>query len=260
MSPLLTLTTTRAKNPNFLMDDVPADELESHDVRISLEVTSQSPQNVLPSSQPSPNSHEKSTASPLNLRPQRTHISTDRTQSRKLIAHLLTQLQSRPMPPPVFDDFKSNGEISSDRSLSAIVETVRGVVKFKNGKQETRSQLPTLPGEDDGDEEEKDNSFTTDATYDLMVKLKDVLVISVAQGWEIFHDNRYSNMSSPDIQSLSNRRPLAPHHTMKIIARIRMKGHNLSVHRETTAFKVLGGALHRDLLRLFLVSSIRLRS
>jgi hypothetical protein len=100
------------------------------------------------------------------------------------------------MPPPVFDDFKSNGEISSERSLAAIVETVRGVVKFKNGKRETRSHHPTLPGEDDDDDEGKDNSFTTDATYDLMVKLKDVLVISIAQGWEIFHDNRYSNVFS----------------------------------------------------------------
>ena len=116
------------------------------------------------------------------------HANTNKPLS-KCLAHILIQLQKRPMPPPVFDEFKPSGEVGSEKGLGAIVETVKGAVKSRNGKWEP----PTLSGEEE--EEDSADVFTTDATYDLMSQLKEVLVISTARGWEIFHDGRYGNMS-----------------------------------------------------------------
>jgi hypothetical protein len=110
------------------------------------------------------------------------------------------------MPSSVFDEFKTSGDLFVDKSLGAIVQTVRGAVRFKNGRREARGQPPPATAEDEGDEDDTDSVFSTDVTYDLMLQLKEVLVISVARGWQIFHDGRcdldfishlYSNLTNP---------------------------------------------------------------
>jgi hypothetical protein len=125
-------------------------------------------------------------------------------ESRKLLAHILKRLQNRPMPPSTFEQFKINAELSLNHNLGAIVETVRGAIRF--GKMDTRMQLPIGAAEDDDDGGETD-SFTTDTTYDLMSQLKDILgvlrrtdlpkifpsltaytVVSLRRGWQIFLD------------------------------------------------------------------------
>ena len=40
----------------------------------------------------------------------------------------------------------------------------------------------------DGLEHDADNIFSTDATFELMIQLKDVLIMSVSQGWRIFDE------------------------------------------------------------------------
>jgi hypothetical protein len=114
-------------------------------------------------------------------------------ESRKLLAHLLGQLQNRPLPPPVFDAFKDiNGNLN-DTKLAEVVQTVRAAVRLQSGKRDMRAQ-PSAPQRDDSDEEdEMEKTFTTDATFSLMMQLKDVLLISRLQNWQIFHD-RYGNL------------------------------------------------------------------
>jgi hypothetical protein len=114
-------------------------------------------------------------------------------ESRKLLAHLLSQLQNRPLPPPVFDAFKDIGGNLNDTKLAEVVQTVRAVVRLKGGKKDMRAQ-PSASQRDDSDEEdEMEKTFTTDTTFSLMSQLKDVLLISRLQNWQIFYD-RYGGL------------------------------------------------------------------
>lgn len=157
--------------------------------KISVELMSASPTTVRTQALPSfrvsisPNS-EKPPPPPSLAQPSQKTNSRARNESQKLLAHLLGQLQNRPMPPPVFDAFKTDGNGLGEKSFG-VVETVRGAVKLKSNRGEARTQAQT--GEDDEDEE-GDHTFSTDATFELMMQLKEVLIISVAQGWHIFHD------------------------------------------------------------------------
>ena len=101
-------------------------------------------------------------------------------ESRKLLAHLLAQLQNRPMPPSVFDSFKQNYDSVADNTLGVIVETVKEAVKLTGSKVEARSQSLFL-GEDtkDGEDDEEKEVFTTKVTFDLMVQLREVCLHSV---------------------------------------------------------------------------------
>lgn len=110
-------------------------------------------------------------------------------ESRKLLAHLLGQLQNRVMPPPVFDAFRDINSNSTDKGLADVVQTVKAAVKFKGGKRGDGIQLTASQRTgDDSDEEVTEETFTTDATFSLMTQLKDVLLISRLQNWQIFHD------------------------------------------------------------------------
>lgn len=109
-------------------------------------------------------------------------------ESRKLLAHLLGQLQSRTLPPPIFDTFKDLSGLSNDKRLADVVKSVRAAVRLTGGKRDMRVQ-PSVSQRDDSDEEdESEQGFTTDSTFSLMSQLKDVLLISRAQNWQIFHD------------------------------------------------------------------------
>lgn len=112
-------------------------------------------------------------------------------ESRKLLAHLLGQLHNRVLPPPVFDAFRDINSNSTDKGLADVVQTVKAAVRLKGGKRDDRIQ-PTASQRDDSDEEDTEEAFTTDATFSLMTQLKDVLLISRLQNWQIFHD-RYAN-------------------------------------------------------------------
>jgi hypothetical protein len=122
---------------------------------------------------PAPNVSVPSTSKALN-------------ESRKLLAHLLNQLQTRPLPPSVFDAFKDINGSLNDTKLADVVQTVRAAVRLKGGKRDGQTHVPQR---DDSDEEaETEKTFSTDATFSLMTQLKDVLLISRLQNWQIFHD------------------------------------------------------------------------
>lgn len=122
-------------------------------------------------------------------------VSKALNESRKLLAHLLGQLQNRVLPPPVFDAFRDINNNSTDKGLADVVQTVKAAVKFKTGRRDDGIQ-PIASQRDDSDEEDTEDTFTTDATFSLMTQLKDVLLISRLQNWQIFHD-RYVNFRMP---------------------------------------------------------------
>jgi hypothetical protein len=115
------------------------------------------------------------------------------SESRKLLAHLLGQLRTRPLPPSVFDPFKDIDGNLNDTKLADVVQTVRAAVKLKGGRRDERAQPPATQRDDSDEEDDTDKTFTTDATFSLMTQLRDVLLISRLQNWQIFHD-RYDNL------------------------------------------------------------------
>ena len=132
-----------------------------------------------PTTEDTPPSH-KFTISNLNFRAL--------SESRKLLAHLLGQLAQRQLPQPVFDSFKNVGSGLNEIGLADVVQTVRAAVKLK-GASKLDSGQPSLQRNDVSDEEDEgEKGFATDATFELMNQLKDVLFISRMQNWQIFHD------------------------------------------------------------------------
>ncbi|KAH0583846.1 hypothetical protein H2248_009444 [Termitomyces sp. 'cryptogamus'] len=132
--------------------------------------------------------------SPATLRTQPTAHKvhpTDRarTESRKLFAHVLDQLHRRTLPPGIFDAFNHPEVQGPENSLGLLLQTVKGaVVNPKKIKQDGKRQAPMGIGEDDSDED-GEREFSTDATYDLMLQLKDLLSVSMDRNWHILDDN-----------------------------------------------------------------------
>ena len=121
--------------------------------------------------------------------------STDRarTESRKLLAHVLSQLQSRSLPPSVFEGFKQDANATSAKSLVVMVDAVRRMRVGRHGRapsqpQATPRAAASPPIGDDEDEDEIDSVFSTESSLALMTQLKDVLMISAAHKWRIFDE------------------------------------------------------------------------
>lgn len=105
-----------------------------------------------------------------------------RNESRKLLSHILGQLHRRPKPPAVLGSVESQSNLPG-KGLSAVVRTVKGITAVSGGAANERR----IVGEDSDDEDAvEDSRFYTDVTYDLMIQLRDVLLISVEQDWDIF--------------------------------------------------------------------------
>lgn len=121
-----------------------------------------------------------------------------RDESRKLLQHILNQLRSRTSPPLVYDAFSTVKNETAANSFAIIAETVRGVVKLRTGPTPLP---PTAPADDDVDEDEG-RVFSTDSTLELMTQLRDVLVISASQGWQIFDEG-----SVPETRTSGNKSP-----------------------------------------------------
>lgn len=112
-----------------------------------------------------------------------------RDESRKLLAHILGELHNRPRAPPLFDMFQTDGMEKEVKGIGAMVQSVRGAVAFKASKQEHHSSRSLSFAEAGSDEDEvTESAFSTNITFDLMDQLKNVLIISQAQGWQIFDD------------------------------------------------------------------------
>jgi len=107
-------------------------------------------------------------------------------ETRKLLSHVLVQLENRKTPASVVDTLMQASDPGS-RGISAVAERLKEVVKVAN-RSDSRTPINNADRQDESDEEDDGSEFTTDETYDLLLQLKDVLVISTAQGWAIFDD------------------------------------------------------------------------
>ncbi|KAG6866937.1 hypothetical protein C0991_003853 [Blastosporella zonata] len=111
-----------------------------------------------------------------------------RTESRKLLAHVLDQLERRALPLGIFDAYDRTEDQGSENNLGALLQSVKGAVNPKKAKLEVRRPSPAGMGEDVSDEGEE-HEYSTDATYGLMLQLKELLRVSVDQDWHILDDN-----------------------------------------------------------------------
>ncbi|KAI0362213.1 hypothetical protein OH77DRAFT_1416438 [Trametes cingulata] len=110
-----------------------------------------------------------------------------RNESRKLLAHILSQLQSRPTPPSLLNTLVY-GANQADKGQPSVIKSVKGAVRYTGTLRERRTHQ-LVPQDDTDSDDDHDQGFTTDLTFDLMSQLKDVLVLSIAHKWDIFYDN-----------------------------------------------------------------------
>ena len=98
-------------------------------------------------------------------------ISRARDESQKLLAHVLEQLRRRPKP-------------LSPNSLSSQVIPAKYIIPRRSSSRTNSDARQTdLDGEEDSE-----HAFSPDLAFDLMNRLRDVLMISLSHSWQIFHD------------------------------------------------------------------------
>ncbi|OJA10550.1 hypothetical protein AZE42_03139 [Rhizopogon vesiculosus] len=147
-------------------------------------------------------------------------------ESRKLVALLLHQLSTRTRPPPVFDALNVHATATVGAGFGQIMGAVRNVVKQKSHKRGASVPIPQSIKED-SDDEGRDSVFSSETTFDLMVQLKEVLLFSASQGWQVFEQgasdpgadasrgqftksSSFSIRSSMQRSSISGRRSRSP--------------------------------------------------
>ncbi|KIJ69367.1 hypothetical protein HYDPIDRAFT_36436 [Hydnomerulius pinastri MD-312] len=185
-----TLRTPETRKPSAPLLRVDTESLpRPHASRSSLSNLIQTP-----TSTSSPNFHIPLTPGGEKLSPS-THLakvavsentSHARDESRKLLRLLLEQLHNRPKPPPVYETFNFQTNDTRQRRLGQILGVVKNTVTSNPLRPNT--SLPTSqPSKDDSDDDgDETDVFSTDATFELMVQLKEVISFSVSQGWQIF--------------------------------------------------------------------------
>ena len=107
-------------------------------------------------------------------------------EMRKLLSHVLTQLVNRKRPPTVADTIKELGRDATEHTVSPFSDVLKDVAKLGKAIQRQTARKASM----DGAEEEEDDSqvFTTEATFDLMLQLKDLLSLASTGGWQIFEE------------------------------------------------------------------------
>ena len=99
-------------------------------------------------------------------------VSRARDESQKLLAHVLEQLRRRPKPP-------------SPNSLpSQTIPVAKYIIPRPSA---SRTNSDARQADLDG-EEDSERAFSPDLAFDLMNRLRDVLMISLSHSWQIFHD------------------------------------------------------------------------
>ncbi|KAG0707721.1 hypothetical protein DFH29DRAFT_594919 [Suillus ampliporus] len=197
---------------------------------------------------------EKSSPSAQLARMALSQRDSAREESRKLVGLLLDQLSSRTHPPPIFDALNVHATPQADAVLGHIIGAVRNVVKQKSHKRGASAPLQSL--KDDSDDEGSDNVvFSSETTFDLMVQLKEVLLFSASQGWQIFDQGTsgpgtdtspgqftksspFSIRSSMRRSSISGRRSRSPSPSSK--------GHSQAASLLSTCISILYSVISED--------------
>ncbi|KAF7363481.1 hypothetical protein MSAN_01004000 [Mycena sanguinolenta] len=173
-----------ARLPNIQTTD-----FGTYDAKISVEVASPRTPLTPTSSFPSFRISSSSDRPQLSEKLQ-SSSSKIRDESRKLLVYILERLKNRTLPPPIYAAFATVQDDISGSSFAAIAQTVRGVVKMRAGPSGRPEVNPPSNSamDDEGDEDDDGGIFSTDTTLELLTQLRDVLIISAAQGWQIFDE------------------------------------------------------------------------
>ncbi|KAI9509630.1 hypothetical protein F5148DRAFT_1367050 [Russula earlei] len=100
-------------------------------------------------------------------------LSKARDESQKLLAHVLEQLRRRPKCPP-------------SNPMSFQIASEAKLIVPRPSASRTTSETPSLVPEND---ETSERIFSPDSAFDLMNRLRDVLMISMSRGWQIFNES-----------------------------------------------------------------------
>jgi hypothetical protein len=99
-------------------------------------------------------------------------LSKARDESQKLLAHVLDQLRHRPKCPPSY--------LPQFHAAPA----AKSIVPRPSASRTTSEAQSLNPDNEDTSE----RVFSPDLAFDLMNRLRDVLMISLSQGWQIFSE------------------------------------------------------------------------
>ncbi|PPR08077.1 hypothetical protein CVT24_010538 [Panaeolus cyanescens] len=137
-----------------------------------------------------PSSPQTQSAQPRPVKPTKNRA---RNESRKLISHVLLQLANRPKPRTALEAIINPAAEGQEGGIGALAQSLKYAVKGGlKSTEATQYKRPAKVDLDDSDDE-AETTFSTDETFNLMSQLKDVLLMSFAQGWRIFDDEPSSN-------------------------------------------------------------------
>ncbi|EAU88627.2 hypothetical protein CC1G_12019 [Coprinopsis cinerea okayama7 len=133
---------------------------------------------------------EESASSFGGLKPQQKQNTNAKANNelRKLLTHVLTQLVNRRKPPAISDTVKEIGKDATEHGVASFTDVFKDVAKI--GKAIRRAPPRPVTAADEDEEEEDPQSFSTEATFDLLLQLKDLLSMSLSQGWHIFEEDQ----------------------------------------------------------------------
>ncbi|GJJ12125.1 hypothetical protein Clacol_006366 [Clathrus columnatus] len=110
------------------------------------------------------------------------HLSKGQSELTKLLAHHLSRLKTRPQPPSVFAPLRPASTSKSAQKLSAVVDTVRAAVRLRQVHPQA-----SFVDDDEYSATVASTEFSSEFTYDYLVQLRDLLIISEKQGMRILY-------------------------------------------------------------------------
>lgn len=107
-------------------------------------------------------------------------LDKSKLELQKVLSLIITRLQERVRPPTLIDQLSSDWSRRPSTRVDAVVESLRAVVRTAStGPKESSTFLYN-----DSDDAEP-SGFSTSATLDMMVQLREILAVGHKQNWDI---------------------------------------------------------------------------
>ncbi|KAI0079929.1 hypothetical protein K474DRAFT_1638767 [Panus rudis PR-1116 ss-1] len=119
-------------------------------------------------------------------------------ESRKLLSHALDQLSRRPKPPPTSTSVKVNPD-KAGKGIGSVMRNVK-TIPSRGGSAGNPGYKGVL-SDDSEDDSGDDAEYNTDTTLDLLLQLKDILLMSLSQHWDVFAEKSVPELSPSRRQS-----------------------------------------------------------
>lgn len=102
-----------------------------------------------------------------------------KNELQKVLSLIIARLRERARPPSLFDQLSSDWTQRPVTRVDAVVESLRAAVRSNSEPKENN-----LAGFEEHEESES-SGFSTSATLDMMVQLREILVMARKQHWDI---------------------------------------------------------------------------